>query len=401
MVFPGDQIIRPGPPRPSVVMRPGSPFLAPGEERYTVTGGGVIAVPIGAGDQLRLVDLEGMQACEVVAVDAAGIADPAILGARADGNAVGLRQILSGASESARSVRAGLERRGIDLARARAINLFGGESRAGDDAHFTVTRDGLLIVAAAGGAMAAGAQDTATPIRVHIQRSRLRPASETPLPEPLADPLQDIRVNQSTAEAYIVRAGEYIQIIDVAGRQCTDFQCFRRAETRQGLGASARRHHDAVAGGQELSPPRLVLKGLRSGHGRRWSRWSATRSVATMRSALPATRAIMRTRAIPAMSIAQTISTRSSRRTASPRAKAGWRSTSSTIPASTTITCSISMSRGRGRGITCCCARSPTSSASRRPVLTISIQPMAGTPPTSMCAPIPTSKASPERWPIE
>lgn len=235
MVFPSDQIIRPGPPRPSVVMRPGSPSLAPGEERYTVVGGGVIAVPVHAGDQLRLVDLEGLQACEVVAVDAAGAVDPSILGARADGDGTGLRQILSGASESARSVRAGLERRGIDFAQARAINLFGVESRAGDNAHFTVTRDGLLIVAAPGGAMAACAQDTATPIRAYVQRRRIRSADEMHLPEPLADPLQNIRVNRATAEAYVVGAGEYIQIIDVAGRQCTDFQCFDARKLDKGL----------------------------------------------------------------------------------------------------------------------------------------------------------------------
>jgi aminomethyltransferase len=216
-------------------MRPGSPSPAPGEELYTVAGGGVIAVPIRAGDQLRLVNLEGLQACEIVAVDAAGIADPTILSARADGSAGGLRQILSGAGGSARSVRAGLERRGIDLAQARAINLFGGESRAGDDARFTVTRDGLLIAAAPGSDMAVGAQDTATPIRVHIERARIAPAHETSLPEPLADPLQDIRVNHSTAEAYVVRAGEYIQIIDVAGRQCTDFQCFDARKLDKGV----------------------------------------------------------------------------------------------------------------------------------------------------------------------
>jgi len=200
-----------------------------------VAGGGVIAVPIHAGDQLRLVDLEGMQACEIVAVDAAGAVDPTILGERADGDAIGLRQILSSTSESARSVRSGLERRGIDLAQARAINLFGGESRCGDDAHFTATRDGLLIVAAPGGTMAADAQDTATPIRVYVQRSRVRPANETHLPEPLADPLQDVRVNKATAEAYVVRAGEFIQIIDVAGRQCTDFQCFDARKLDKGL----------------------------------------------------------------------------------------------------------------------------------------------------------------------
>ena len=197
-------------------------------------GGGAIAVPIHTGDRLRLVDVEGMQRCELVAIDAAGASDPAILGASGGSDAPGLKQILSGTSESARAVRVGLERRGIDLAKARAITLFGGESRAGDTAEFTVSRDGLLIAAAPGAPMEAGAQNTATPIRLHILRSRLRAPGETPLPEPLADPLQDIRVNHSTAEAYFVRAGEYIQIIDVAGRQCTDFQCFAARKLDKG-----------------------------------------------------------------------------------------------------------------------------------------------------------------------
>ena len=47
-------------------------------------GAGAIAVPIHAGDRVRLVDVEGMQACELVAADAAGVIDPAILGARGD-----------------------------------------------------------------------------------------------------------------------------------------------------------------------------------------------------------------------------------------------------------------------------------------------------------------------------
>src|SRR5262245_60684838 len=234
LVFPNDQSVRPGPPKPSAILRPGMHSLAPGEERYTVPGGGVIAVPIHSGDRLRLVDVEGMQACELVAADPAGVIDPAILGARGSGDASGLKQILSGMSESARSVRAGLERRGIDFAHARAVTLFGGDSRPGESGEFTVTRDGLLVVAAPGTAMEAGAQNTATPIRLHVFRSRLGSASETHLPEPLADPLQDIRVNRATAEAYVVRAGEYIQIIDVAGRQCTDFQCFAARKLDKG-----------------------------------------------------------------------------------------------------------------------------------------------------------------------
>ncbi len=198
-------------------------------------GGGAIAVPIHAGDHVRVVDVEGLQRCELVAADTDGNVDPAILGVRGDGDAAGLKQILSGGEDSARAVRSGLERRGIDLAKARAVTLFGGGSRPGDAGEFTVSRDGLLIVAAPGAAMEAGAQDTATPIRVRIRRSRLRAPNETALPEPLADPLQDIRVNRATAEAYVVRAGEYIQIIDVAGRQCTDFQCFSARSLDKGL----------------------------------------------------------------------------------------------------------------------------------------------------------------------
>ena len=209
-------------------MRPGMSALASGEERYTVRGGGAIAVSIHDGDHVRVVDVEGMQRCEIVAADAAGVVDPAILGARGDSDASGLKQILSTDSENVRSVRSGLERRGADLANARAVTLFGGESRPGDAGEFTVSRDGLLIVAAPGAPMAVGSQDTATPIRVHIRRSGIRRPNETLLPEPLADPLQDIRVHKATAEAYL-------QIIDVAGRQCTDFQCFSARKLDKGL----------------------------------------------------------------------------------------------------------------------------------------------------------------------
>jgi len=211
------------------------PTLAPGEERYPVPGGGAIAVPIHAGDRVRVVDVEGMQLCEMVAADAMGAIDASIIGARGDSDAGGLKRVLSGNNESARSVRAGIERRGVDLAAAGAVTLFGGESRPGDTSEFTVSRDGVLIVGAPGGAMAADSQATATPLRLHIWRSHLRPLNETILPEPLAEPLQDIRVNSAKARAYFVRAGEYIQIIDVAGRQCTDFQCFAARKLEKGV----------------------------------------------------------------------------------------------------------------------------------------------------------------------
>ncbi len=55
------------------------------------------------------------------------------------------------------------------------------------------------------------------------------------LPDPLADPLQDERIEARTAFVYQVKAGQYIQIIDVEGRECSDFQCFDTAALDKGL----------------------------------------------------------------------------------------------------------------------------------------------------------------------
>ena len=179
MSLSADQTFRQGPPRPSSVLQPGLRALVPGEERYTVPGGGVIAVPVFAGDHLRVVDVEGMQACEIVTADAAGKVDLGILGARGDRDATGIKRALSSGSESARVARASLARRGIVLANARAVTLFGGASLPGVSAEFAVSRDGVLLVAAPAEPMEAGAQETPSRISASTVQ-RPRPISSAP-----------------------------------------------------------------------------------------------------------------------------------------------------------------------------------------------------------------------------
>jgi aminomethyltransferase len=223
-------------PRPSIVYRPGLPTLPKGTERYKIAGGGSLVLDIKADDRLTVTDLEGGQACEIVALGADGRSDPSLLGAREAGKPIDLKATLAGDEASAMRVRKALARRGIDLGHARAIKLFGPASPAGNKQSFKAERDGVVIIGAPGGKMDATAQDTATPLEVHVERAILPRANELiALPEPLADPLQEIRVDAKTARAYVVRAGEYIQIIDVAGRQMTDFQCFSRRKLDQGL----------------------------------------------------------------------------------------------------------------------------------------------------------------------
>jgi aminomethyltransferase len=221
-------------PRASVILRPGIPALPAGTERYRVSGGGSVVVAVEAEDDVTLKDIEGQQPCEIAHVDMSGMFDARALGAASGTDAEGLKSVLSGASESAERTRLALRRRDINLSHAEAVRVFGNFSTAGDTAAFRVERDGILIVAAPGGEMDPGAQNTSTPIELMIRRRKIRTASNALVPEPLRDPLQDVRIKASTATAYFVGAGEYIQVIDVAGRQCTDFQAFAARKIDKG-----------------------------------------------------------------------------------------------------------------------------------------------------------------------
>ena len=224
-----------GPPRPSAIIQPRALSLPMGIERYVVQGAGAVVIPVVAGDRLVMTNDEGAQPCEIIAADTNGRADAGLLGATATGDASGLRALLTSADQSLRTVRHGIERRGIDLHGAPAIHIFGAMSPAGDTAEFQVHGDGLVIIAAPGGIMDFTLQDTATPITVMRHRAVVTGMPRFELPDPLADPVTDLRVPTQTAKSFFVKAGDFIQIIDVDGRQCTDFQCFSARKLDKGI----------------------------------------------------------------------------------------------------------------------------------------------------------------------
>ena len=98
-----------------------------------------------------------------------------------------------------------------------------------------MARTGTLVVAAPGGIMNFDAQDTATPLTVQVKRAVIKEHVKFELPDPLANPLADIRIHSATARSYFVKAGDFIQIYDVDGRQCTDFQCFSARKLDKGV----------------------------------------------------------------------------------------------------------------------------------------------------------------------
>ena len=227
-------VVRPGPPVPGNVIQPGVFSMPPGTERYVVQGTGAILFPVEQGDKFTVVNDEGGQACEIVAADASGKIDAGVLGRKPNSDAAGLKALLAGSDHSLRGLRMGLESRNIDLAGAGAVGFFNAQTRHGEEVELAVQRDGVVVVAAPGGAMDMEAQDTSTPLTVMVTRAVVKSQVKFELPDPLADPVLDLRIHTATAESYFVKAGDFIQILDVDGRQCTDFQCFAARKLDKG-----------------------------------------------------------------------------------------------------------------------------------------------------------------------
>jgi aminomethyltransferase len=229
------------------VRKPGLNVLPTNIERYLVKGGGSTALSLAAGDELELVNPEGLQPGEISVFDSNGRSDSGLIGARHDGNSEGLKQIIESGAGSAGLLQAALADKGISLEQARSTRVFADRSPAGDSVRFTAQQDITCIVAAPGGDMRADRQDTSTDLVAFVHR---QPGAEREsiirLPDPLADPLADVRIAARTAYAYEVKAGDYIQIIDVEGRECSDLQCFDAPMLEKGvercLDATGTRH---------------------------------------------------------------------------------------------------------------------------------------------------------------
>ena len=200
-------------------------------ERSFVRGGASAVVSLKAGDRLRISDPEGLQPADLFILGLpSGIEDVHGRGRSPAGPSLADR-LLGPDPETATTLRA-LRIAGVDPADARPYRVFDRDHAAEAFFLWTAPADLVAVVTAPGTAMAPDEQSPATDILVDVERSS---QSATVLPPPLADVALDLRVPAAQARAYRVRAGDYIQIIDVEGRQCSDFLAFDAAALAEGV----------------------------------------------------------------------------------------------------------------------------------------------------------------------
>jgi aminomethyltransferase len=201
-------------------------------ESHWVRPGGATAVRLHPEDLLTVINSDGGQLAELTVLDAEGGEDAAAIGARLDGDATVLRGLVR--DGGADGFLGALQAENLIPDDARALRLFGDDTARGTVETFTVEREATAIVAAPGGRIVDGAWPSSQ-LLVEVRRAEPRRVEESELPAPLAEPRLDFRVDLATAAAFEVGTGEYIQIIDVKGRQCSDFLAFNRRKLERGV----------------------------------------------------------------------------------------------------------------------------------------------------------------------
>ena len=194
--------------------------------RFIVRGGAGRVVSLQAGDRVLVCDPEGLQCALLFAHPAAALEFPSAP-ATSDGASI----VDAGAFRDWREqlrVAAG----GIEPADLAGFRLLGGDGPAGAFVRFTATADVSCLFVAPGESTTPVGQVTPTDLEVRIAAPS-RPNTGWG-DEPLAPPKAEILIKAATAEAFAVAAGDYIQILDVEGRQCSDFLAFDAQALREG-----------------------------------------------------------------------------------------------------------------------------------------------------------------------
>jgi aminomethyltransferase len=197
----------------AMLLTPGLKPADPAFESWWVRQGGATVIRVQPGDRLTVIDPDGGQPAELtIAGD-----DQDALGVRPDAPAT----VLVG--------------RDLVPDDARAIRLFGPAGPPGAREELVARSAAAVVVAAPETGRVVDGDWPASALVVELQRAEPRPREEAELPPPLAEPRLDFRVDKASALAYEVREGEFIQIIDVAGRQCSDFLAFHAHKLQDGV----------------------------------------------------------------------------------------------------------------------------------------------------------------------
>lgn len=202
------------------VRRPSTDGLGSNGRLIMVPGGEAVLLDVMGGDHIRICDPTGDQPVVVGVFDLTGGSTQTLLEFSKDAPKIGdLSDVtLNPTQEDV------LKQRSINL--RQATSYLASQFDPGELINAKARTSGRLLIAAPGSA--GGAGSTGYPTDIEIRVHRPYNVKNLLMPAPLAEPIDEFIVDRRTAKSYELAAGQYVQVLDIDGRQCSDFQAFSR-----------------------------------------------------------------------------------------------------------------------------------------------------------------------------
>ncbi|MCB2427945.1 DUF1989 domain-containing protein [Methylophaga pinxianii] len=206
-------------------------FNQPSEKptrQYRLAGHQAINLSLNKGDVLEISSQDKLQSSELIVLNSNGTSAPELLDTRKPVSAEAIKQQLGQSGSAAETLRNHLADWQLDETHLEQVLVVAGS----EVARLEAIEDLSVVIVAAGAKMAVDEQSPVTEVELKVSyASQL----ETPLPPPLGPIKSELRIPLASARTYTVKKGEWIQIIDVSGKQCSDFVAFDKQALDEGI----------------------------------------------------------------------------------------------------------------------------------------------------------------------
>ena len=208
-------------------------------EYYVVNPAGLTMISLEEEDQVEICDIYGGQSCEFAVYNTQGKLEEGAIDLKLP--LKHLQTLENKFFEKEASVLSKLKLLKMKIEQFKGYKVFDNDTKAGEKINFQSLKNSQ-VMALTVPYKAMGLAEGSPSAEVFVKVKRNTTHSENlifKLPEPLGEIKDEFLVDARTAKAYSVQEGDYIQIIDVKGRQCSDFLTFSESSLEKG-------HEDGV-----------------------------------------------------------------------------------------------------------------------------------------------------------
>ncbi|MEN0087411.1 MAG: DUF1989 domain-containing protein, partial [Pseudomonadota bacterium] len=186
------------------------------------------------GDLLTLINVDGGSSALLIALaDNSNSTSPNLLGLGPSVLGLAEAYIAEGQSFDSRELDERVASRGLTRADCESYRVFDETTAPAERFTFRAAQDCLLFIAVP---IVASALDAGAGAHMVLElQSKAKPSHDLVLPDPLGKVCNEWRIPRASAFAYEVKKGQFVQIIDVEGQQCSDFMAMRADALDRGV----------------------------------------------------------------------------------------------------------------------------------------------------------------------